>query len=62
MKLFGKNRIILLIIAIILGVSFSAFLIYDQKGKLENNDYLALGITLFLGIVVLITLIKIGNR
>lgn len=40
-----KNKIIILIIASVIGIFYSIYLLYSKKGYLTTNDYIALSVT-----------------
>lgn len=62
MKLYDNKRIGLIIISIVLGICFAAYLLYEQKGELGRTEYIVLGLTLSIAIAISLTVIKIGNK
>jgi hypothetical protein len=62
MKLYDKKRIGLISISIIFGICFATYILYEQKGRIGNNELLVLGITLVVAIVIGFVLIKKGNK
>lgn len=62
MKLYDKKRIIYLILSIVGGLCFSAYLLYDQSGKIGRIEIISLTATAIMAIIILVALIKIGNK
>ena len=62
MKLFDKKRIVFILIAMLLGLVFSAFLLYEQFGKFGKTEIFILLITALIAATILLIIIKIGNK
>jgi len=62
MKLVDRKRKVIIGSSLILGICFAAYLIYDQKGALTQRDFISLGITLLIGIIIALIVIKIANK
>ncbi len=62
MKLYDNKRITLIIFSIIGGLAFSAFLLYDQSGKIGQTEIIALTLTVVIAVVISVIMIKKGNK
>ena len=61
-KLYDNKRLKLIAFSIALGICLAAYLIYEQKGQLESKEFITLGITLLLAIIITLVMIKIENK
>ncbi len=61
-KLFDKKRIRTMVISGSIGVVFSGYLFYEQKGFFDMFDLIILGITSLFVAILFFVMIKFGNK
>jgi hypothetical protein len=62
MKLYDRKRIALIIFFIIVGMIFSAYLLYDQRGTIGRTEIIALILTAVIAIAIATIMIVKGNK
>jgi len=58
MKKISKRNIIFVIVSIILSISFSAYLIYEQKGNFDKVNIISLLITTIILVFISVFMLK----
>ena len=62
MKLVGNKQIALIIFSIIGGLLFAGYILYEQRGALEQTEMIALALTAIIGVAIAVFIIKRGNK
>lgn len=54
----SQKKVFLIIFSIIVGLCFTAFLLYDQRGIIGQTEIIALTFTTIITIIILVIMIK----
>lgn len=62
MKLYDNKRIALIIISIICGLVFTAYLFYEELGTIGQREIVILALTAAITIIMAVLIIRKGNK